>query len=63
LKLFTKRREKRFYKNYKEKLKAELTERAKRFYKTLPTIKFYDLVSREDVSKYIRILIKECEKN
>jgi len=58
LKLFTKWKEKIFYKKYKENLKAELMERAKKYYQTLSTIKFYDLVSREDVSEYIKILIK-----
>lgn len=58
LKLSTKWREKRFYKKYKEKIKEKLMERAKKFYQTLPTIKCYNWVSGENVSEYIKILIK-----
>lgn len=57
LKLFIKWKEKIFYKKYKENLKTELMERVKKYYQTLPTIKFYDWVSGEVISEYIEILI------
>ena len=62
LKLFKKLRIKRFYKAHLEKLKQELLLRAKEFYKTLPTIKFIDWATKEDVSKYIEISFLSIEK-
>lgn len=61
LKFFTKWKEKRLFKKYKEKLKVELRERAKKFCQTLPTIEFYDWISGEVVSEYIKISIKGSE--
>ena len=48
-------KDKRFHRRNKEKLKQELLLRAKEFYKTLPTIKWIDWVTKEDVSKYVKI--------
>ena len=55
LKIFKKLRVKRFYKKRLEKFKQELLLKAKEFYKALPTIKCIDWVTKEDVSKYVKI--------
>lgn len=62
LKIFKKIRDKRFYKKHQEKLKQDLLLRAKEFYKTLPTIKFIDWATKEDVSKYVKIQCFSLDK-